>query len=143
SCGSASRKTCYIHASAVNGPISHDFAGDSSNKRWLTAVPRLVSSAEPVPTFGEVGRRRLPRIGDQTSLLLGQFIHARSNGEVIRRLPAAMQHDDQWEVCAAIAAWNVQFIASATRWICILTLLVASSVRQGNRRTFLEVACHS
>src|SRR5262249_44220367 len=54
-----------------------------------------------------------------------------------------MQHDDQREVCSAISAWNVELVVSATCLVCIVTLLVASSVRRGNLYTFFEMARHS
>ena len=37
----------------------------------------------------------LRRIGDEAAVLLGERVHARAGGEVVGRLGAAVQHDDQ------------------------------------------------
>ena len=59
------------------------------------SLRRLVGALEPVPAGRRIGARRLLRIGDDEAELVGERVHPRSDGEIVRLLGAAVQHDDQ------------------------------------------------
>ena len=63
-------------------------AGSPWPRRWS-------AGEEPVPALVRVRARRLRRVEDEEALLLGERVHARAGGEVVRVLGAAVQHDDQ------------------------------------------------
>ena len=46
-------------------------------------------------------------------MLFGQQVHARAGGEIVRRLGAAVQHDDQRQRLPAIAARHVELVGAA------------------------------
>ena len=46
-------------------------------------------------------------------MLLGERVHARAGGEVVGRLGAAVQHDDQRHRLAAVGAGDVELVAAA------------------------------
>jgi hypothetical protein len=79
----------------VDMPGLDHFARDACDDRRLTLVALLVERLEPVPAFRTVGGFRLLRIHDQALPFLGNRIHARAGGEVIRALRTAMQHYQQ------------------------------------------------
>lgn len=50
-------------------------------------------------------------------MLFGERIHARTSSEVVWRLRAAVQHDDQGKRLATIAAWNVELVGAASGFV--------------------------
>ena len=96
--------------------------------------PRLVAAAEPVPALRGVGGSVLCRIGDEAGALFGQHVHARANGEVIRRLDAAVQHDDQGKRLPTIVAGDVELIGAATGLVAVKSIHELSPVRHQVRR---------
>ena len=73
----------------------HDVARHAGEQRRLALAAALVAGEEPVPALVGVGARRLRRVENVQALLLGQRVHARAGGEVVRVLAAAVQHDHQ------------------------------------------------
>ena len=59
------------------------------------AAASLPAALEPVPAAAAVRLRRLGRVGDREAVGVGEAVHARTAGEVVRVLLAAVQHDDQ------------------------------------------------
>ena len=98
----------------VDRVVAHDLAGDAGDQRGLALIALLVAGAEPVPALLGVGRLRLARIDDQAAMLLGERVHPRAGGEVVGRLGAAVQHDDQRHRLAAIGAGDVELVAAAS-----------------------------
>ena len=70
----------------------------------------LVAMVEPVPAFLHVGLAGLPGIGDEACSGLGCDVHTRAGGEIVGRLGASVQHDDQGNRLPAIAGWYIQFV---------------------------------
>ena len=85
----------------------HDLACDARNERRFTAIPALVVRSEPIPTLRRVRVTRLCGIDHETGLFLRDHIHARPGGEIVRRLGTPVQHDDQGNRLALIAAGDV------------------------------------
>jgi hypothetical protein len=56
----------------------------------------------------------LRRIDDEAVVLFGERVHARAGGEVVGRLRAAVQHDDQRERLPTIAAGDVELVNAAS-----------------------------
>ena len=84
-----------IDASLVDRIMLRDLAGDARDQRGLALVALLVAHAEPVPAFRHVGGARLRRIDDEAIMLFSGRVHPRTGGEVIGRLGATVQHDNQ------------------------------------------------
>ena len=91
----ARRKPCDIDARRIDGVVAHDLAGDTRDQSGLPAITLLVTGAKPIPALLDVGGRRLVRIGDQEDLLLRQCVHPRAGSEIVGRLSASVQHDDE------------------------------------------------
>jgi hypothetical protein len=72
----------------------HHLAGDTRDEGGFTSTPALVVRAKPVPALRRVRMARLCGIAHETGLFLSNHIHARPGGEIVRRLSAAVQHDD-------------------------------------------------
>ena len=111
----AGREPGDIDAPRVDRVVAHDLAGDAGDQRGLARVALLVARAEPVPALRRVRGRRLRRIDDETGVLFGERVHARAGGEVVGRLGAAVQHDDQRQRLPAIAAGDVELVGAAAR----------------------------
>ena len=91
----AGREPGDVDAPRVDRVLAHDLAGDAGDQRGLAPVAPLVGGAEPVPAALHVRRRVLRRIDDEAGALLGERVHPRAGREVVGRLGAAVQHDDQ------------------------------------------------
>jgi len=114
----ARRKAGDVDALRVDRVVTHDLIGDAGNQRGLAMAAALVVRAEPVPAPERVGEGGLRRVSDETGVLFGKRIHARGGGEVVGRLPTAMQHDHQRDrVPMAIAAWDVELVGACTRFV--------------------------
>ena len=59
-----------------------------------------------------IGGRGLFGISDETAFRLPNRVHARARCEILRRLCTPVQHDDEREWLAAIAAGNVELVGS-------------------------------
>ena len=68
------------------------------------------SIKKPVPALRGIGGLRLDRIDDETPALFGGEVHARPRGEIIGRLRASMQHDDQRARLIVESAGNVELV---------------------------------
>jgi hypothetical protein len=84
-----------IDATRVRRAVAQHLPRDAGDQRGLAAAAPLIGGVEPVPAALRIRRRRLPGIGDEQPVLLGQRVHPRASGEILRRLGAAMQHDQQ------------------------------------------------
>ena len=93
--GRSGRQPANVDALSINQIIIHDLAGDARDKRGFTSASLLVGCAKPVPAFRLVCLAGLSRIGHEAILLLSDKVHPRAGGEIIRRLGAAVKHDDQ------------------------------------------------
>ena len=74
--------------------IAQNLPRQFGDQMGFAQIPALVAFIEPVPALVGVGGRGLLRIRDQERLLVGEVVHAGAGGEVVRRLRAAMKHDD-------------------------------------------------
>ena len=101
-------------APRVHGVVAHHFPGDAGDQRGLAAAAPLVARVEPVPALLGVGGGGLPRIGDQQPLVLRERVHARAGGEVVRRLGAAVEHDQQRRRLPAIGARDVELVGAGS-----------------------------
>jgi hypothetical protein len=93
--------------------VAHDLAGDARDQRRFATVALLIAGIEPVPAPLRIGRLRLRRIGDQAAVLLGERVHPRAGGEVVGRLGAAVQHDDQRRRITPTGARDVELVPEA------------------------------
>ena len=85
----------------------HDLARDARDERRFTAIPALVVRAKPIPTPRRVRVTGLRRIDYEAGFFLRDHIHSGPGGEIVRCLSAAVQHDNQRNCLALIAAGNV------------------------------------
>ena len=106
-----------IDAARVDRVVAHDLARDPGDQGRLAAVALLVVRVEPVPALRGVGRAGLRRPGDQAAVLLGERVHARAGGEVVRRLGAAVQHHDQRQRRAGARAGQIQLVGAGARLV--------------------------
>ena len=93
--GAAGGQPRNVDARRVSRMIAQDRSGYSGNQRRLAGPTDLVGALEPVPASVGVRGPRLGWIGHQEAELLGQGVHPRPCREIIRRLPAAVQHHDE------------------------------------------------
>ena len=112
--GTAGGQPGDIDPPRVDRVVAHDLAGDAGDQRGFAPVALLVAGAEPVPAFLRIGSLGLAGIDDQAAMLLGERVHPRAGGEVVGRLGAAVQHDDQRHRLAAMGAGDVELVAAAS-----------------------------
>ena len=93
--GAAGGQPRNVDARRVSRMIAQDRSGYSGNQRRLAGPTDLVGALEPVPASVGVRGPRLGWIGHQEAELLGQGVHPRPCREIIRCLPAAVQHHDE------------------------------------------------
>ena len=60
-------------------------------------------------------------------MLLGEFVHAGARSEAVRVLGATVQHDDQGNSLAGVAARDVEFVGAGARAVGVRTLDEVSS----------------
>ena len=60
-------------------------------------------------------------------MLLGEFVHAGARSEVVRVLGATVQHDDQGNSLAGVAARDVELVGAGARAVGVRTLDEVSS----------------
>ena len=94
----------------------------------------LVGLAEPVPAFLHVRRAGLAGIGHEAGVLLGRQVHPRAGGEVVGRLGAAVQHDDQRHRLPMVAAGHVELVGAAAGRVAEALGQELRAVRQARRR---------
>ncbi|MCY1295692.1 hypothetical protein D9M70_450440 [compost metagenome] len=90
-CGQA----CHEDAARIHAMPIRNLLHDAGDQRGLARTAALVLRLEPVPAFRCIGLRRLFGIDHQKTVRLRQPVHLRACCEIVRRLRAAMQHDDQ------------------------------------------------
>src|SRR5947207_462807 len=73
----------------------------------------------PVPAPRRIGRHALLRIGNDEAYLVGELVHARAGGEIVRILLAAMKHDDERARLPVAARGNVGLVAARAGTIAI------------------------
>ncbi len=71
--------------------------------------------AKPVPAFRLVGSAWLLRIDHEAIPLVRQKIHPGAGGEIVRRLGAAVKHDDKGTRSSISAARDEQLVGPASR----------------------------
>ena len=109
--GSARREAGHVNALGIDGVLARDVQGQGGEQRRLTTRTCLVARPEPIPAFGTVGFRGLGWIGHQESMLLGEHVHPRAGCKIIRRLRAAVEHQQQWHLrIHAVLRWHVEFV---------------------------------
>ena len=118
-----------IDALRVDRVVAHDLPGDARDQRRLALAALLVARAEPVPALRGVGGGGLGRIGDEAGVLLGEHVHPRAGGEVVGRLGAAVQHDDQGDRLPTIAAGDVELVVAAAGLVAVGGYQKLSAVR--------------
>ena len=84
-----------IDPGGIDGAVAQDLPHDPGDQRRLAPAADLVARIEPVPAPVGVRRRRLGGIGDEEAEFLRQHVHPRPRREIVRSLPAAVQHDDE------------------------------------------------
>lgn len=94
--------------------VAHDLASDARDQGGFAHTAALVVRTKPVPTLGLVGSAWLFWIDHEAILLFSQKVHAGAGGEIIRRLSAAMKHDDQSELLLLGAARDEQLVGPAS-----------------------------
>ena len=60
----------------------------------ITFASLLVIHAKPIPAFRLIGHARLLRVDNEAVLLFSQEIHPCAGRKIVRRLGAAVKHDD-------------------------------------------------
>ena len=118
-----------IDASGVDRVVAHDLAGDARDQRRFAMATLLVARAKPIPALRGIGGGGLFWIRDQAGASLGECIHARAGGEVVGRLGAAVQHDDQGECLPVIAAGNVELVSTVSCVVAVGACKELSTVR--------------
>ena len=118
-----------IDAFGVDRVVAHDLPRDARDQRGLALAALLVARAEPVPALRGIGGGGLGRIGDQAGVLLGEHVHPRAGGEVVGRLGAAVQHDDQGDRLPMIAAGDVELVVAAAGLVAVGGCQKLSAVR--------------
>src|SRR5262249_20204342 len=81
-------------------------------QRRLAVVALLVARPEPVPAARVVRGAGLRRVSHEELELVGELIHARADGEVIRGLPAAVQHHNERQRLPAEARRKIHFVGA-------------------------------
>ena len=71
-----------------------DLLHDTGEDCRLTRIAALIPAAEPVPARLRVVAPRLGGVNHDEAVLFGQTVHASACGKILRRLRAAVQHDD-------------------------------------------------
>src|SRR5690349_402074 len=112
--GSAGRQARDVDALRIDRMVAHDLARDAGDHRRLAPAPALVALTKPVPALRLVGSSRLLGIGHEAILLLRQEVHPRAGGEIVRRLRATMEHDDQGKMLSLGAARDEQLVGPAS-----------------------------
>src|SRR4051812_43402513 len=115
--GPAGGQTRNVYAFRIDRMVAHDLAGDADDHRGLAPAPALVAGAKPVPALRLVGSARLLRIDHEAILLFRQKVHPGAGREIVRRLGAAMKHDDQGKPLSLTAAWDEQLVSPASRGV--------------------------
>ena len=64
-----------------------------------------------------IGSARLLRIDHEAILLFRQEVHPGAGCEIVRRLGAAMKHDDQGKPLSPTAAWDEQLVGPGSRGV--------------------------
>ena len=117
--GASGRKAGNVDALWINRIVPHDLAGDARDQRGLACAALLVGGAKPVPAFRRVGVAALRRIDHEASLFLCDEVHPGAGGEIVRRLGAAVKHDDQRKRLPLIAAGDEELVGSASRRVAV------------------------
>ena len=81
-------------------------------------------------------------INHQTGLFLSNQIHACPGGEIVRRLSATVQHDDQWKRLALITARDVELISASSRRVGISRFNELSALWHDVRRGYPHGLVH-
>src|ERR1700736_4331354 len=92
---------------------------------------------EPIPAERRVGGSRLGRVGDEQSVLLGHCAHARSSGEVVRILRAAVKHDQKTAGAIRALARHIELVCPASRGAGKVALEEQRPVRNRHRGAVL------
>ena len=105
-----------IDAARIDVVILYDLSRDARDEGGLAVIAGLVARPEPVPTLRGIGGLRLLRIDDETPATFGCEVHSRPCREIISRLRAPVQHDDQRAWSVALAAWGCRVCRIGYRW---------------------------
>src|SRR5882757_3560469 len=115
--GSSGRQSADVDALWINRIVAHDLASDARDQRRFTPAALLVGCAKPVPAFRLVCLAALCGIDHKASLFFCNKVHPRTGGEIVWRLGAAVQHNDQRKRLPLITAWDEEPIGTASRRI--------------------------
>jgi hypothetical protein len=133
--GAPRREARDVDPPRIDRVVAHDLARDARDQRRLPLAPVLVALAEPVPALLHVRRSGLPGIDHQAGVFLGRLVHARARGEVVGRLGATVQHDDEGHGPAgAVAARHVELVGATSGLVAEGGGQELRSVRHGNPR---------
>src|SRR5207302_11490372 len=80
----------------------------------LAGAPRLLGRVEPVPAAARVVPTALRRVEREEPTTLGRLVQARPQREVLGRLPAAVQGDDERQRLRGRPRRNVEAIGAPT-----------------------------
>ncbi len=122
-----------VDASFIDRVVANDLAGDAGDQQGLALAAGLVARTEPVPAFGGIGRRSLFRIGHKAVVPVGAHIHPGAGSKIIGRLSTTVQHDNQWQRLAAIAARHEELIGAAAGLVAVGLREKPSPVRYSAR----------
>jgi len=100
--------------------VLHDLVGDAGDQRGLTFVAALVGAAEPVPALRRISVARLRWIDDQAGPFFRDEVHSGAGGEIVRRLRAAVQHDDERKpLPLMVAAGDEELVGPASSLVAV------------------------
>jgi hypothetical protein len=85
-----------------------------SDQRRLSFATLLVGRTKPVPAFRLIGFATLSGINYEATLRFCAEIHARPGREIIRRLGATVEHDDQRKRLSIVTAWDEKLVRAAS-----------------------------
>src|SRR5258708_36786550 len=97
---------------------------------------------EPVPASERVGLRVLFGVEDEEIILLGNLIHSRRRGQVLRLLHTAMEHHDKWgRLLRVITRRDPQLISPRTSRVSHAAAYPFARVCQGRKCQQAQSSC--
>jgi hypothetical protein len=83
----------------------------------LAGASLLILGPEPIPALARIGGGYLRGIDDEEGVELGQRIHKRVRGKIVRVLSTAMEHDEERQGLARIATRDIQLVRACPKGI--------------------------
>ncbi len=119
---------------AAKAELSHQVFCQRRQNAGLAHTVGLMGRLEPVPARARIVPPVLRRIGNGKPLLVGQRVHVRADGEVVRGLRAAVQHEDQPLGPLWFAGGQIEFVFARSRGAAVLTVQILRTLRDAGHR---------